>query len=437
MELEGHFLDKRAFWEHHNYYEKEYKINEENLPTSLPPILFKGNNKCVCFEINQDKTINNSYYIGIDWLIEGKKAVYVQSKINKDSNEQIDYLAMVNHAINHPEVFEHTKDLYEIKWDKPQIYIQQKQDLLTPLLILQFLQVVKTIVKKGLKKSYYKVENNLNSKVKGKILTAKNVKLNIVKGGIIKTYCSYDEFGFNGIENRLIKKTLIFIQRYLPANKSMWSGVPLGDIFNYIMPLFSNISEEVNIKDCKHLKINSFFKEYKIAINLAKQILQRYGYNINNVFNINLKTPPFWIDMSKLFELYVLGLLKDKYKGANEIAYHFKTHGNELDYIINIPEYKTVVDAKYKIRYKSGVDHEDIRQVSGYARLKKVQSFLNFKEPKLIDCVIIYPESELNKNNEPITIDLQNTHEINDYVCVSKYGVKLPAIKEWEAPLYQ
>ena len=82
---------------------------------------------------------------------------------------------MLFSCLKHPEVAQNTEGLFEIKFENPFIEIEQKQDLLTPLLVVQFLQVVKSIVRKGLKKSYYKVERNLNARVKGKVLVAENV----------------------------------------------------------------------------------------------------------------------------------------------------------------------------------------------------------------------------------------------------------------------
>src|SRR5690606_36442819 len=110
--LASHFLHSRAFWEHHAWYENNFSISEEECPEIPSPILFKGKNDCICFGINIDRTVNNSFYIGADWLIENKQAVYVQSKINKDSDQQINYLAMLFQALKHPDVFEHTKDLF-------------------------------------------------------------------------------------------------------------------------------------------------------------------------------------------------------------------------------------------------------------------------------------------------------------------------------------
>lgn len=50
---------------------------------------------------------------------------------------ETDYLKMLFGCLKHPEVTKEVKELFEIKWDKPEIEIDQKQDLLTPLLVVQ------------------------------------------------------------------------------------------------------------------------------------------------------------------------------------------------------------------------------------------------------------------------------------------------------------
>ena len=115
---------------------------------------------------------------------------------------------MLFSALKHPEVAKHTEDLYEIKWKDSPIEISQQQDLLTPLLVVQYLSLVKEIVRKGLKKSYYKVERNLHAKVKGKVLISQTIKQNLLKNKPLHTYCSFDEFGLNNLENKLLKKAL-------------------------------------------------------------------------------------------------------------------------------------------------------------------------------------------------------------------------------------
>jgi hypothetical protein len=94
-----------------------------------------------------------SYYIGVDWIPDTNQPIYVAPKLNtklkedgtQDNNiniediKQTDYLKMLFSALKHPEVSKYTDELFEIKWDSPQIEITQQQDLLTPLLVIQFL----------------------------------------------------------------------------------------------------------------------------------------------------------------------------------------------------------------------------------------------------------------------------------------------------------
>lgn len=449
--LEAHFLDRTIFSEHHAVYDKKYRVEEDlaELQEGLQnPIFFKGNEQYCCFAITKNSKVENGYFIGVDWLVENKKAVYVQPKINRkkrkkdedsfpseESNMQVDYLAMLFSALQHPEVFEHTSDLFEIKWNKPEIKINQQQDMLTPLLVLQYLQVVKSIVRKGLKKSYYKVEHNLRSRVKGKVLVAQNIKQNLSKSRTLNTYCAYDEFGYNGIENRILNKALVFVERYLPTFKGIGNSDVFSHTFNYIRPAFEQVSDEASLHECRHIKANPFYKEYTQAIDLAKQILRRFGYNIQNTTQTQVSTPPFWIDMSKLFELYVLGLLRDKY-GNKAVGFQVGNKSNKLDFLLNLPDLKMVIDAKYKLKYNNGgVNSSDVRQVSGYARLEIVyEQFEEYKTTNpvgLIDCLIIYPENELGVDPEEYELTISKTEEnkLKDYVGVYKLGVPLPAVK--------
>ena len=383
-----------------------------------------------CFRLYANElgiNIELSYFIGVDWISEGTQAIYVEPKLNNDS-DQVDYLQMLFSALKHPQVAHHTDQLFEIKFDKQFIEIEQQQDKLTPLLVVQFLTVVKNIVRKGLKKSYYKVDKNLFAKIKGKVLVGPSIKSNLLKNKPLHTVCRYDEFGLNGLENRLLKKTLIFIQHYLPTLKNIHSEKYTTETFNYINPAFETVSAEVDLNDIKRTKTNPFYKEYAEAIHLAKLILKRFGYNITNTQpQEKIKTPPFWIDMSKLFELYVLGLLKDRFH--NDVLYHFSSYWNELDYLLCRPDYKMVIDAKYKIRYQdqNGFKNEDIRQVSGYARLKSVYEALGKNQNEVIDCLIIYPD-QTNGSENLFDVNLKE-NEISQFVNCFKHGVKLPLLQ--------
>lgn len=444
------------YWEHYNSHIRE---TVDWTITSAEILFPKKKEKATCMSIYKNKAdkyhLNLSYYVGVDWIPETEQVIYVAPKLNPKTKEngtpddnvkfediqQTDYLGMLFSALKHPEIAKETDNLFEIKWEKEYISIDSKLDLLTPLLVVQFLRIIHEIVRKGLKKSYYRVEQNLYSKVKGRILVGQTIKQNLLKNKPLNTYCTFDEFGVNGLENRLLKKALVFIRRYLPTLKIPHSEKYTTEMLNYIMPAFDFVSEEVNLNDIKHSKTNAFYKEYEDGIRLAKLILKRFGYNITNTQQTSILTPPFWIDMSKLFELYVWGLLIPKY--GSEVIFQFQSSYGKLDYLLT--KRRMIVDAKYKTYYNEEFKTlgkkrkeqiaSDIRQVSGYARDTKVLLKLGKSKVEQLnyipDCLIIYPvlANDSDDHSDPIEIDLIKT-EIKEFVQFYKLPVKIPVIKD-------
>lgn len=424
--------------EHHKY------PNGEPIPLGIDAellhkeILFQSNPEKKCIEIKKDNTLHTNYYIGVDWISDDK-VIYVAPKLNTkitdpqttiDSStlKETDFIKMLFHCLKYQDIANELDELFEIKWEQPKIEIEQKRDLLTPLLVVQFLGLLKTIVRKGLKKSYYKIEHNLNSRVKGRVLVGKTLKENIFKNKNLNTFCSYDEFGLNGLENRLLKRTLSFIKSYLPVYAKLNTDAYIQNLFNYITPAFEIVSEEVNLNDIRYTKTNPFYREYEEAIKLAKMILKRYGYNISNVEKQTINTHPFWIDMSKLFELYVLGLLKEQFK--NQVIYHPTYNSKELDYLLLSPP--MVIDAKYKPRYLYTSVLDDARQLSGYSRMHKVYDALKYPKDKIIDCLIIYPNQESNNKDLSKFSELikHSNSKIGEYVNFYKIAIELPVVNE-------
>lgn len=283
------------------------------------------------------------------------------------------------------------------------------------------------IVRKGLKKSYYTVTDNLNSRVKGKILVGRNIKANLVKGKQTHTLCQYQEFGVNCDENKILKKAYQFARRAIQRYSNGFDTQPLLEIINYIHPAFENVSDDIEVRTITALKISPLFREYDQAIKLAKLILKRFSYNITKTEQEIIMTPPFWIDMSKLFELYVYKKLREVFRGKDEVEYHYSDHFKEIDFLINSPKngVKMVIDTKYKPRYhKNSIDLEDYRQVSAYARLKSVYEKFKIDHGQTIDCLIIYP----NQTDSPYDINFDLKESLSSYVRFYKLGIRLREI---------
>ena len=394
----------------------------------------KSDNLCfqLLYEKHEDQSscrFETSYYIGTDWIIENKLPIHVHPKLNSNGSE-LNYLKMLSDAMKQIESSAHLDHLFEIDFESSLIEIDQSKDLLSPLLVVQFLHLLKRIVQKGLKKTYYNVERNLNSKVKGKILVNKTIKNNLFKNKPQYTECSYQEFGYNGVENQILKKALLFVFNIIENIRGIETK-DLYRIYHYITPAFTSVDADIESKILKQFKPNPLYKEYGQAIKLAQLILKKHGYNITNVNSSTVKTPPYWIDMSKLFELYVFSKLKEVFPKRGEVVYQKKVFYRELDYLLKSKDdrYKMVIDAKYKPQYSySNMSIDDIRQISGYARMEGVYKALGISQDRNIDCLVIYPNQNIDRDD---FLDIDFTHEDlkeKEYVKLYKVGIALPVI---------
>ena len=433
---------KITLLEHQPYSIKkdEGSIYFETIPQICPYILKKDRqgNPVYPFEIKRtnegEVCLQAGYYVGALWLVKHHKFVYIEPKMNKkqvaegspiqeEEWAEIDYLKMLLSIMGLDP--KDTQDLIKIYWDEPPITIEQQKDTLTPFLMVQFLLLLKRIVCKGLKKSYYTVEENLNSRIKGKIQLGKHLKQNVFKNKLTAHVCRYQEFGMDNLENRFLKKVLQFIISFKNTHSNYFAGndKSIRELITYCSPYFELISEEIDVENLKKLTSNTFFKEYEEAIRIGKHILKRFSYNITETTQQKVTIPPFWIDMPKLFELYVYKKLQEQFGGREEVLYHFIADYTELDFLLDTPEYKMVIDAKYKPIYEDSRVIDDIRQVSGYARLERVYQKLGLKDSnELIDCLIIYPSLDEDTNF------FLKDKKIDGYKNIYKQGISIPLI---------
>jgi 5-methylcytosine-specific restriction enzyme subunit McrC len=368
----------------------------------------------------------SSYYIGLDWIKENECYIAVEPKL-----ENLDYVQMLVHCLHHAEISKFIKRVYNIDFQKKPIETQNANWDLTPFLVVHFLSVVDSITKQGLKSNYIIRDENLNGKIKGKILFARQLKNNIVLKREDRIHCRFQEYSTDCLENRLLKKVLLFIQRYTATHLDKEKYKLLFQKQNRLLSIFHNVSENISQSEIKRIKVNALYKEYHEAIDLGKKILRRFGYSyINTYSHDERKLPPFWIDMSKLFELYVYSLLKDSY-GSN-IIYQLseegrrQTHGHYGDIDFMKLDEKLLIDTKYKQIYAQDrkYDIDNIRQLSGYARDWGVLKKLNvLTDNEVIDCVIVYPDKNSKENFKDRKI---KETSIGQFTKFYKCGIRLP-----------
>lgn len=384
--------DSAVFYEH-----RKRVVPIHELGKVKDSIIFKNNPKKVCVDIHkQEKAVHfeSLFFIGKDWLRENELAISIEPKTDINGFK-LAYLPMLFSCLSSPHTMEFVPDIYEVKFDSPRIKVDREEDALTPLLFVHFIHLVKAIIRKGLKKSYYPVTSKLESRVKGKILISETIKQQLKTKLVSSTQCQYEAYGTDIIENRIIKKTLLFIQSQLHHYPSIRKQ--LMDSVNYGLSAFHSISDKVEVSEIRNIKTNAFFKEYKQSLKVAQIILKRYG-TFSKVKDASHKVviPPYWIDMSLLFELFVLSKLKERF--GSKIKYQFKANDKTTpDFLLIDGAQKVIIDAKYKLWFHKGdPKKEDVRQLAAYARNKKIlNKGLLVPEDEMhttqIPCLFIYP----------------------------------------------
>ncbi len=373
------------------------------------------------------------YLIGYRWFEENRTYLHVSPK--KENNSSADYMKIFLTCLQDPVVSKSITDssdkLYKIFFDESMIEIKDKKDEITPFLILHFLQIVKNITRKGLKKGYVRVTENLTSKIKGKILINQTIKQNHLKNRLDKTVCNHQIFTINCIENQIIKTALMQCGRHLQniANN------------NITKTLRQNINafelveiKEVFSSDFSKIKHSPFYKEYKEALNLAKMIFQRFGFVLTNSsvnHEVN-KIPPYYINMPELFERYVEVKLREANLNIidgnkNKCA----VWSMKPDFLLPKSENQKpiIIDAKYKYWFENGINDKDkenaeyksdYMQLSLYGRDTKVRECLKIEGvDSEVELLFIYPTfkekyQNINiKNANDEDIDSRESHKFN------------------------
>lgn len=381
-----------------------------------------------CYRIIKSENeahIESTYFVGLDWVTDDF-AVQVLPKMD-GQDYSIDYMQMLMDALQEPENVNYLKNLVHIDFEAKPIPLSQAEDHLTPFIVAQFIMTLKKAARKGLRRSYYSVTNNLRSKIKGKILVNQTILKNHTKGSIMDSVCSYQEYGVDSEENRLLKYALNLSRKMLTGIKGGIDVMPLMKEIALVNPYFREVSDNFDPSYCRPNSFNPIFKDYYQAMELAKLLIRRSAYGFQKDSNQVHATPPYWIDMSKLFELYVLKRLREYY-GPKEVRYQERIGGYYPDYLI-VPsngEEPFIIDAKYKPRYAYSYDIDDVRQVSGYARMKGVFDKMAIEDKTtMIKCLIVYPNQNMSENLGgriyPAACD-----EIKLFYDIYKLGIKVP-----------
>lgn len=388
------------------------------------PYLIEDINK----SIHKDRLLSDfkkvpsfSYFIGAFWLNDknNKEEHYTKSVIIKPKIENIDFMQMFSKCFEYSSIIKDFDEIYNINFEEKPIKYKDKELIknsdLDILIAFHFLRTLEVELHNGLKRNFIRREENLKSKIKGKIIFSKHINKNIIRGRENKIYCSYLDYDINCLENRILKRALRICASKIQEIKN--------SLYFYCISFFNEVSDELSISEINNIKLNPLYKRYKLLIKLAIKIIKLKIYK--DTCNEN-EAPPFWIDMSLLFEKYVYALILENIKGS-EIIYQKSYYHNKFkpDFIIT-GKYNYIADTKYKMQYQNNkINKDDFNQLSGYSRISKIVNEFKKTEKYIPKCLIIYPNKESNDK-----IDFSDKYKIKGLIRFYKLGISLPEINK-------
>lgn len=412
---------------------KEHELIPIERQAELSDIYFHGMpDNTEPFYLGIDNQYRASYYVGASWLKVGELAVVVMPKM-----DDLDFIQMFNSALSVDTIEEsdYFSRCYGISLDEPPILLNGQNNLLTPLLIIHYISLLERIIRVGIKRGYKTTTENLDNKIKGHVVVAEHLRKNLLKKRSDKTFCRYEEYTEDIVENRLLKKALMVTEHLAYSCESLKKQDGFHDVnmrLNRLKVRFGNVSDKINANQVQDLSNNKLFKEYKEAIRIAKLLLRRFGYAVSNRSAEQNAIPPFWIDMARLYEMYVYGKLKMAYPG--QISFQVAGYrGTAVDFVKK--DECLIMDTKYKPQYKEsnrGII-DDVRQISGYSRDNKILSELGVVDESEVKCIIIYPDIiDDTEEAQEYTLGrllLPQAQKVSGFRNIYKVKIKLPVIQ--------
>lgn len=365
------------------------------------------------YKRNVGETVTFKNYVG---LIQIKNNFQIQvlpkiefAKGKKDETKQI-FMRMLRSMKDFPsKVFTNAN----LKMDRMNLY---------EIFINMYLQEVRQLVKQGIKSSYVTQEENLTV-YKGKLLVNEHLKYNIAHKE--RFYVGFDEYQVNRPENKLIKSTLLKLQKLTSSAENSKETRQLLTAFEFVQP-----SKNYD-KDFSKVIIDRNTKEYEMLIKWSKVFLKNKSFT---TFSGTESARALLFPMEKVFEAYVTKNMKKVFgrigwqvSAQDKKYYLFNTLNGENhkkfalrpDLVVTRDDESVIIlDTKWKslINNKGayyGISQADMYQMYAYA-----------KKYGTSEIWLLYPVNEAMRDCDPITFDS------GDGVNVSMFFVDVADIEK-------
>lgn len=166
------------------------------------------------------------------------------------------------------------------------------------IFINMYLQEVRQLIKRGIKSAYVGQEDNLKF-YRGKLLTSQHIKTNMAHKE--RFYVSYDEFHPNRPENKLVKATLLKLQKLTTSAEN-------SKEIRQLLTAFEMVEPSTNYtKDFSQVKIDRNTKDYEMLMQWSKVFLLNKSFT---TFSGKNTSRALLFPMESVYESYVAQQMK-------------------------------------------------------------------------------------------------------------------------------
>lgn len=372
------------------------------------------------YKRNVGETVTFKNYVGLIQM-KNNSQIQVLPKISfangeKDETKQV-FMRMLRSMKDFPsKVFTNAN----LKMDRMNLY---------EIFINMYLQEVRQLVKHGIKSSYVGQEDNLTV-YKGKLLVNEHIKRNMAHKE--RFYVGFDEYQVNRPENKLVKSTLLKLQK-------LTSSAENSKEIRQLLTAFELVEPSTNYDmDFSKVVIDRNTQDYEILMKWSKVFLKNKSFT---TFSGTESARALMFPMEKVFESYVARNMKKVFSRVGwEVSaqdkghYLFNTLNGEKhrkfalrpDLVVTRNDGSVVIlDTKWKSLVNDKGSNFGISQADMY------QMYAYSKKYNTSEIWLLYPVNDEMIDCGPITFDS------GDGATVSLYFVDVVDIEKSMEELLQ
>ena len=274
------------------------------------------------------------------------------------------------------------------------------------IFINMYLQEVRQLVKRGIKSTYVTQEDNLKY-YKGKLLINQQIRTNLAHRE--RFYVTYDEFHPNRAENRLVKATLLKLQK-------LTSSAENAKEINQLLTAFEMVEPSLNYqKDFSRVTIDRNTKDYEMLMQWSKVFLMNKSFT---TFSGDSTSRALLFPMESVYESYVAQQIRkmfcpDGWEVSSQDKGHYlfvepkRQFALRPDIVLEMDGRTVIMDTKWK----SLVDNERINY--GISQADMYQMYAYSKRYKTPEIWLLYPVNDDMRDHTDIRFDSGDGTTVN------------------------